>query len=277
MRRAAAYLAAMMALLSGHGMASAGGTQTTVLELFTSQGCSSCPPADVLFATYAKRRDLVALSMPVDYWDYLGWKDTLANPRFAARQRAYARSLGTGNVYTPQIVAGGIEQAIGSKQDQVDAAIAGARRASALLSVNVIAQLTPTGIAISVGSLVTGDVGGSDNLVTLGVKQAVEPSGGAKDTSAAAHTAKPAFKAATVWFAVVSPKVDVTIRRGENKGRKLAYHNVVRSLTPVGMYNGQAIKLALPPTAAEGDATECAVFIQEGEAGRIVGAAWMKR
>ncbi len=276
MRRAAAYLAAMVALLPGHGMAWAGGTQTTVLELFTSQGCSSCPPADVLFATYAKRRDLVALSMSVDYWDYLGWKDTLANPRFAARQRAYARSLGTGNVYTPQIVAGGTEQAIGSKQGQVDAAIDGARRASALISVDVIAQLTPNGIAISVGSLVSGG-GGPNKLTTLGVKQAAEPPGGANGTTAASGSATTVSKAATVWFAVVSPKVDVTIRRGENKGRKLAYHNVVRSLTPVGMYSGQAIKLALTSTAAEGDATECAVFIQEGEAGRIIGAAWMKR
>ena len=75
-----------------------------VLELYTSQGCSSCPSADKLLKSYAKRDDIVALSFNVDYWDYLGWKDTLANPAYSKRQRLYARTRGDGAVYTPQIL-----------------------------------------------------------------------------------------------------------------------------------------------------------------------------
>ena len=78
-----------------------------VLELFTSQGCSSCPSADALLQSYTKRDDVIALSVPVDYWDRLGWKDTFASPQFSLSQREYASTRGDGQVYTPQIVVGG--------------------------------------------------------------------------------------------------------------------------------------------------------------------------
>ena len=86
-----------------------------VLELFTSQGCSSCPPADKLLKSYVDRDDVVALSMPVDYWDYLGWKDTYAQSAFSERQRRYARTRGDNMVYTPQVVVSGLYHAVGSQ------------------------------------------------------------------------------------------------------------------------------------------------------------------
>src|ERR1700684_4346361 len=79
-----------------------------VLELFTSQGCSSCPPADALLAELAKNPSFVAVSLPVDYWDYIGWKDTLASPAFTQRQKDYSAARGDGQVYTQQIVVDGI-------------------------------------------------------------------------------------------------------------------------------------------------------------------------
>src|ERR671917_179365 len=85
-----------------------------VVELFTSQGCSSCPPADRVLAELAREPDVIALSLPVDYWDYLGWKDTLASPAFSARQRAYSNARGDRQVFTPQMVVNGKVSCVGS-------------------------------------------------------------------------------------------------------------------------------------------------------------------
>ena len=89
-----------------------------VVELFTSQGCSSCPAADALLGQLAKRDDVIALSFSVDYWDYLGWKDTLANPKFTERQRAYAKARGDGAIYTPQVIVNGVAHVNGSDESQ---------------------------------------------------------------------------------------------------------------------------------------------------------------
>src|SRR3569833_1070587 len=85
-----------------------------VVELFTSQGCSSCPPADQILGELANDPSGVALSMPIDYWDYLGWKDTLADSRFSARQTAYSHTRGDRSLYTPQMIVTGSAQVIGS-------------------------------------------------------------------------------------------------------------------------------------------------------------------
>src|SRR5262245_54579152 len=95
----------------------------TVIELFTSQGCSSCPPADALLKSYAEDKEILALSLPVDYWDYLGWKDTFASPHNSDRQRSYTKSLGVGPIYTPQAVINGTNQALGSSKKDIDEAI----------------------------------------------------------------------------------------------------------------------------------------------------------
>src|SRR3954465_15197222 len=94
-----------------------------VVELFTSQGCSSCPPADQIIGELAKDPNVIALSMPIEYWDYLGWKDTLADSRFSARQKAYSQMRGDRDVYTPQVVVNGTVHVIGSDREGIDDAI----------------------------------------------------------------------------------------------------------------------------------------------------------
>ena len=101
--------------------------QPVVLELFTSQGCSSCPPADLAVAKAADRADVIALSFNVTYWDHLGWKDTFSRPEFTARQVAYAKALGHGAPFTPEVVAGGRTDAVANTPAKVDALIARAR------------------------------------------------------------------------------------------------------------------------------------------------------
>src|SRR5262249_50488029 len=95
-----------------------------VYELYTSQGCSTCPAADALLGHLAKRDDVIALTLPVDIWDYLGWRDTLARPEFTDRQRAYAKVLGDGMAYTPEAVVSGIIHVNGRSEDKVERAIA---------------------------------------------------------------------------------------------------------------------------------------------------------
>jgi hypothetical protein len=95
-----------------------------VVEMFTSQGCSSCPPADAYLSELARRPEIVALTLPVDYWDYLGWKDTLAHSDFTARQRAYAGARGDRQVYTPQAVVNGGEPCVGSNRAKIERLIA---------------------------------------------------------------------------------------------------------------------------------------------------------
>jgi hypothetical protein len=101
--------------------------QPVVLELFTSQGCSSCPPADAAVARAAERTDVIALSFNVTYWDHLGWKDTFARPEFTARQVAYARALGHDGPFTPEVVAGGRVDGVGNSTRAVDGLVARAR------------------------------------------------------------------------------------------------------------------------------------------------------
>lgn len=95
-----------------------------VVELFTSQGCNSCPPADALLGRLATRPDVLAISLPITYWDMLGWKDTLATEANTRRQKAYAQYMGRGGVYTPQIIVDGVTDVVGSREGEVEAAIA---------------------------------------------------------------------------------------------------------------------------------------------------------
>jgi hypothetical protein len=95
-----------------------------VLELFTSQGCASCPPADALLARLAERPDLIALAYHVDYWDYIGWPDTFGQEANSVRQRDYAERWGSGRLYTPQLVVNGIKGVVGSRENEVDTALA---------------------------------------------------------------------------------------------------------------------------------------------------------
>jgi hypothetical protein len=123
LRRRLASAPLIAGLLIATAVARAGEPRA-LLELFTSQGCSSCPAADKLLGELAADPSLVAISVPIDYWDYLGWKDTLASPAHSARQRAYARVRGDRQVYTPQIVVNGAMHALGSDRAAIERAIA---------------------------------------------------------------------------------------------------------------------------------------------------------
>ncbi len=214
-----------------------------VLELYTSQGCSSCPAADALLEKYAKRRDVLALSLPVDYWDYLGWKDTLANTKFSARQREYAKHRGDGRIYTPQMVINGNAHVIGSNEAEIDAAIAKHQAAFVGSGVSLRMRSEKGRIIIDVGA--------------------------ARDDGAAA-------KDATIWLAMIQKTAPVEITRGENRGKTITYFNVVRELTPIGMWSGKAETVQLNRDVIQNAHTEsCAILLQSGKAGPIIAAAFL--
>ena len=121
-----------------------------LLELFTSQGCSSCPAADKLLGELAADPSLIALSVPIDYWDYLGWKDTLASPGDSARQRAYAHVRGDRQVYTPQMVINGATHALGSDRPAVDRAIVQTDQKSGAMTLPVLLSKGAGGLNVRV-------------------------------------------------------------------------------------------------------------------------------
>lgn len=150
MRKTSLILAAAAALLGAGAAASAPPAQPVVVELFTSQGCSSCPPADVALAQVADRPDVIALSFGVTYWDNLGWKDTFARREFTERQQAYAQRMGH-QPYTPEVVAGGRADSVGNSRSSIEGLIAKARGPAAtsiaadLDSADVAAGVAPRG------------------------------------------------------------------------------------------------------------------------------------
>ncbi len=213
-----------------------------VYELYTSQGCSTCPAADAVLGRLASQRDdVLALTLPVDIWDYLGWRDTLARPEFAERQKAYAMTLGDGMVYTPQAVISGLVHVNGSNVEKVELAIDKTSKRFAKSRV-------PIGLSASHDRFVI-DV-------------------------AAAPACSPARKAATVWLLAIAGNVKVPITRGENQGRTIAYTNVVRRMMPIGTWSGKEMVVELDRRSfMTGDCDRSAVLLQQGHGGPIVGAA----
>src|SRR5437660_10282414 len=123
-----------------------------VVELFTSQGCSSCPPADKILGELANDPSVIALSMPIDYWDYLGWKDTLADARFSARQKAYSHVRGDREVYTPQVVVNGSVHVVGSDLSGIENAIDVTKKSDAVMSVPITMSLSGKQLTVSVAA-----------------------------------------------------------------------------------------------------------------------------
>ena len=198
-----------------------------VIELFTSQGCSSCPPADKLLGELAADPSLVAMSLPVDYWNYLGWKDTLALSGHSKREQAYARIRGDGQVYTPQVVVNGSLHVLGSDKAAIERAIAQSRKNGAPLSL-------PVTLAVA-----------NDN-VTVNV-----PAG--KDVGS------------EVWLCPITKTVSVSIGRGENRGRTITYHNVVRRWLKLGDWTGKAQTWKIPLRDFQtGEIDSAAVVVQSG-------------
>jgi hypothetical protein len=199
-----------------------------VIELFTSQGCSSCPAADKLVGELARDPSLIVMSLAIDYWDYLGWKDTLALPGHTNRQRAYSKARGDREVYTPQVVVNGVAQVIGSDKHAIENAVAQTHTQPGTLSV-------PIGLSVA------------DNQVSVSVP-------------AAAQTVK-----GEIWLCPITRNAPVEIARGENSGHTITYHNVVRRWVKLGDWTGAARTYKVPVsdvTAAGGDAV--AVVVQAG-------------
>lgn len=210
-----------------------------VVELFTSQGCSSCPPADAYLGELTKRKDVIALTFPVDYWDYLGWKDTFASPANTKRQRTYALRRGDRQVYTPQMVLNGRTHAVGSRRQKVETGIARLQK-----------KPDPDWVPIEVS-----------------VKN---------DTVLVSAPAQPNAenRSATLWMALYTNESSVNIRRGENSGRKVVYHNVVRQMIPLGRWSGKSLEVRLPKSDVMGPGYDgCAVLLQVNGTGPIIGAA----
>ena len=215
-----------------------------VVELFTSQGCSSCPPADKLLGELAKDPSVIALSMPIDYWDYLGWKDTLADARFSARQKAYSQMRGDRDVYTPQVVVNGSAHVIGSDRAGIESAIGATKKADGVMSVPVTMTLAGKQITVSV----------------------------------AASSKGPAAMHGEVWIGSISQAVPISISRGENSGRELTYYNVVRNLLKVGDWNGSPGNWTVPLENISREGVDAAVvYVQDGnrdKPGPMLGAAY---
>ena len=224
--------------LAGSGLAQAE-DYVGVVELFTSQGCSSCPPADAELARLARAGDVLALSYHVDYWNYLGWADTLSSRASTERQYGYARTLGRKNVYTPQAVINGQDHVNGADGAAIDSMLSSLASSGAGLTVDMAADLEADGLTISVG-----DGEGKANIVAA-------------------------------YFDDVTT---VKIKSGENAGRSISYYHSVREIQTVGMWSGEAVELKLPASLISAHPGRgCAILLQVegvgGAPGRILGAA----
>jgi len=231
-------LFAIVLCISGLGsIATAEETTSTaapvVVELFTSQGCNSCPPADAFLGELAQRRDLVALAFHVDYWNYIGWQDPFSSPDATERQRNYAQSLGLSSVYTPQMVVDGTFDAVGSDRAKVNQAIAAASQHK-----------------------------------RLPIEIATKPAGGWLVTVPAGEVAQPA----TVWLALYDRQHSTPVRRGENAGKTLTDYNIVREFHAIGRWDGARLDLPLDLGATDFAQRGFAVIVQ-ATTGPILGAA----
>jgi hypothetical protein len=227
-------------LLIASSTCAGAGEPRALLELFTSQGCSSCPAADKLLGEIAADPSVVALSVPIDYWDYLGWKDTLASAAHSARQRAYAKVRGDREVYTPQIVVNGATHVLGSDPGAIERAITVTDRNTAVMSVPVVLSLSGNALNVNVTALK--DHGGGE-----------------------------------VWLCPLTRSVPVEIGRGENHGRTITYHNVVRRWLKLGDFGGTQQTWNVPLSEIQGDDIDAAaVVVQQGtheKPGIVLGAA----
>lgn len=212
--RLPATVAALAALLFLRpSLAEAEGQKLVVVELFTSQSCSSCPPADALLTEIARSGEqagILPLAFHVTYWDRLGWRDRFSLPEATERQRRYTASLGLNTLYTPQAVVQGRHDAVGSDRRAVLRAIAAAREAAAS-GPEMALSPRAEGLSLSIG----GGRGGG-----------------------------------TLWLVGFDREHVTPVRGGENSGRRLVESQVVRSLSQAGSWRGEAVRLDLPRPAA---------------------------
>jgi hypothetical protein len=206
--------------------------QPVVVELYTAQGCSDCPQANELLMKLADEPGVIALTFPVDYWDYLGWRDTYAKPEFAERQRAFQKAMKLRDVFTPQIVVDGVHQFSGVKATEVETAVSDARHARPAHDPAI--EALPHGeFRVGAG---TAPVGG-----------------------------------ATVWLVRYDRETRETeVTKGDNKGQKVRQGNLVRELKKLGPWKGQAHVYRLPKMPETG--LRSVVLVQSARTGKILAA-----
>lgn len=222
----AAAAAPCLGVVSASAQTAAAQQPKAVVELFTSQGCSSCPAADALFVELAKNPSLIALTLPVTYWDYLGWKDTLGQDVFTKRQKQYSKVRGDGQVYTPQAVINGASHAVGSNRAEIEKALA------------------PVGFVARLG------VGKEATALSITVSPLQEAATG---------------REAAIWVLPITSHVTVPIARGENGGRTVTYANVVRGLFRVGAWKGGEVKLSVPLETLQVEGADGYVVLLQAE------------
>lgn len=172
-----------------------------VVELFTSQGCSSCPPADKMLGELGKRDNVIALGLHVDYWDYIGWKDKFAHAAFTERQKGYARSFGSSTIYTPQMVINGSKDVVGNRGMDVADTV----QEYAAKGMIVPLDLSRTGTVLRIQAPAQSGMGNADIILVR-----------------------------------YTPEETVSIPRGENAGKSLTYTHIVTEWRDIGDWNGQS-------------------------------------
>ncbi len=222
-------LSGIFALLAAIHPAVAGPVHA-VVELFTSQGCSSCPPADKILSDLAEDPDVLAVSLPIDYWNYIGWRDTLASPLFTARQKAYAAGGGQDQVYTPQAIINGLKDAVGGNRAAIEQAEKQTLQTPGVMSVPLNVSVNKAEIHVSVGDA---------------------PAGAPSE--------------AEVYLLALARSETVNIKRGENAGTTLTYTNVVRAIIKIGDWKGDKIELTADNALAQVDGADSfAIIVQAG-------------
>lgn len=237
-----ALATASLALLLSHpaGAGEVRQNPQVVLELFTSQGCSSCPAADALLTELGERPDVIALAYHVDYWDYIGWPDTFGAAAHSDLQRAYAEGWGSSRIFTPQLIVNGAEGVVGSRE---------------------------------------GDVGKAMGKAALDLPVRLENAGNVLEVSI---DGRQGLEEAMVWLVTFIDRAEVTVERGENEGKKLAYTQIVTGRQVLGMWEPEeGVQMKLPLDEVLGDAADgAAILVQQEEnglPGRILGAASFQR
>jgi hypothetical protein len=242
-------IAAVVSLVQWQAMdtASAGSTNAqhnghpVVVELFTSQGCYSCPPADKYVGVLKKRENVIALAYHVDYWDYIGWKDPFATPVNTQRQRGYSKAMGLWSIYTPQMVIDGRLEGAGSRSGEIS---------------DKIGRVSTMSLADRVSIPVA--------LQANGPRLRVEIEGGA------------APEAGDIWLVTYDEERTTAIPRGENAGKSLTEYNIVRGIWRLGDWNGQPVSVEYDTKDFESLADNAVVLLQEKNQGAIYGAAVVK-
>lgn len=202
----------------------------SVIELFTSQGCSSCPKADKVLGQLAQNPDILAVSLPIDYWDYIGWRDTLASPNFTARQKAYAAASGREQVYTPEVIVDGLTDAVGGDAAAIQKAARETLGTNGVMAVPLDVTVNGATIEVSIGEAPPG---------------------------APTH--------AGVYLLALERTKSVQVERGENAGSTLTYANVVRAIIKIGEWDGHKLNLSADEALAHVDGADSfGVVLQTG-------------